>query len=37
MAQAEKPTNEQIVRMLESVLHDLSELKSDIAKLTKTS
>jgi hypothetical protein len=33
---AEKPTNEQIVALLERVLSELSELKADLAKLTKT-
>lgn len=35
MAQT-KPTNEQIVKLLEDVLRELGELKADLAKLTKT-
>lgn len=34
MAQT-KPTNEQIVNLLESVLQELSELKAELVKLTK--
>jgi hypothetical protein len=33
---ARAPTNEQIVTLLERVLSELTELKSDVAKLTKT-
>ena len=33
---AQKPTNEQIVKLLETVLQELSEVKADLAKLTKT-
>ncbi len=36
VAQAEKPTNEQIVKLLESVVRELSKLKAEVAKLTKT-
>lgn len=35
MAQPQ-PTNEQIVKLLEDVLRELSELKADLAKLTRT-
>lgn len=35
MAQA-SPTNQQIVSLLEDILRELSELKADLAKLTKT-
>jgi hypothetical protein len=31
----QKPTNEQIVNLLEDVLRQLSELRADLAKLTK--
>jgi hypothetical protein len=31
-----QPTNEQIVKLLESIIRDLGELKADLAKLTKT-
>lgn len=31
-----KPTNEQIVELLERVLRDLDELKADLAKMAKT-
>jgi hypothetical protein len=31
-----KPTNEQVVKLLESVLRELSAMKADLAKLTKT-
>lgn len=33
----QKPTNEQIVALLEQVLGELSELKADLAELAKTS
>jgi hypothetical protein len=33
---ARAPTNEQIVTLLERVLSELTELKSDVAKLTTT-
>ncbi len=43
MAEAVKPTNEQIVKLLDQILSDLSELKSgqqeltaDLSKLVKT-
>jgi hypothetical protein len=31
-----KPTNEHIVKLLETVLQELSELKADLAGLAKT-
>jgi hypothetical protein len=31
-----QPTNEQIVKLLEGVLRELSELRAEIAKLAKT-
>jgi hypothetical protein len=31
-----KPTNEQIVKMLENVLEELDQLRADLAKLAKT-
>jgi hypothetical protein len=34
---AQKPTNEQIIALLERVLSELSELKADLAELAKTS
>jgi len=36
VAQTDKPTNEQIVKLLESVLRELSEMRAELAKLTKT-
>lgn len=36
MAAATKPTNEEIIKMLEQVLHELSELKKDLAKLARS-
>ena len=36
VVQTGKPTNEQIVKLLESVLRELSKLKAEVAKLTKT-
>lgn len=33
---AANPTNEQIVKLLEKVLKELSELKADLAKMTHT-
>ena len=32
----QRPTNEQIVKLLETVLRELSEVKADLAKLAKT-
>jgi hypothetical protein len=34
MAQTQ-PTNEQIVKLLETVIQELSELRAELAKLTK--
>jgi hypothetical protein len=31
-----KPTNEQIVKMLENVLEELDQLRADLVKLAKT-
>ena len=35
MAEADKPSNAQIVKLLEDVLRELSEIKADLAKLTE--